>query len=187
MTQLEKLSAEKQEELLEVINYFKNNKKKFEKEFDLLVDEDKKTILLYIMDEYNYLDDAVEDYEKNKDIIDFLKKDKYQHIIKNMIEEVELDGKEQEKQEKIKKEKKLSDFNKKYPNLNTKISDEDLSRYMAIIFDGDFDENFKKLSENDKVVLSYVISRIIHRSAIKYLSEEIDEYLLDAKLINIFF
>jgi hypothetical protein len=182
MIELENLSAEKQEELLEVIKYFNNDKNKFEKEFDLLNIEDKKTILFNIVDEYNYIED---DEELKNSEISFLKK--YRHILISMQEEVELEAIEQEKQEKIKKEKKLSDFNKKYPNLITEMSDENLSRYMAIIFGGDFDENFKKLSENDKVVLSYVISRIIHRSAIKYLSEEIDEYLLDAKLINIFF
>jgi hypothetical protein len=182
MIELEKLSAEKQEELLEVIKYFNNDKNKFEKEFDLLNIEDKKTIISYIMDDYDYLDDQTDDYNKNKDIIDFLKKDKYQPILINMYDAIESDI----EQEKIKKETKLSIFNKKYPELNTKISEEEVLRYLSIIFGGDFDENFKKLSKNDKLLLSYVMQKTLRSGAINYLSKinkEIDEYLIDARLI----
>jgi hypothetical protein len=183
MIELEKLSTEKQQKLLDVIGCFKVSEKKFEKEFDLLDIEDKKTTISYIIDNVYEYDD------RNKDIVVFFKQDKYKSITKELSQEFEIKYKEDliktAKENKVRFDK----FYKKYPTYDEKsFSDEDIIKFKEIIKDIDDDDfsQFDTLNENEKirVVLEIIDSKYDVDHEIKFLiKDELEQYFIDSFLL----
>jgi lipopolysaccharide export LptBFGC system permease protein LptF len=190
MIELEKLSAEKQQKLLDVIECCKVSEKKFEREFELLDIDDKKTIILYMLDnEYYFIDNDNDDYKKNKDIIDFLKKDKYKLIIKDIHDEVVLNKEDVEFNIIKKNVESLEKFYKKYPTYDEKsFSDEDIINFKEIIKDIDNDDlsKFDTLTENEKIKVVLFLRELRDLKQVGfYKKETLVPYILDTFLLPI--
>jgi lipopolysaccharide export LptBFGC system permease protein LptF len=175
---------------MKVIECCKVSENKFEKEFDLLDIEDKKTIIIYMLDnEYYFIDNDNDDYKKNKDIIDFLKKDKYKLIIKDIHDEVVLNKEDVEFNIIKKNVESLEKFYKKYPTYDEKsFSDEDIIKFKEIIKDIDNDDlsKFDTLTENEKIKVVLFLRELRDLKQVGfYKKETLVPYILDTFLLPI--
>ena len=186
MTELENLSEEKQQKLLGVIECCKVSENKFEKEFDLLDIEDKKTTISYIIDDVYEYDDRNND---NKDIVAFFKQDKYKSIIKELYQEFEIKYKEDLIKTAKENKVRFDEFYKKYPTYGDCVFlDEDIIKFKEIIKDIDNDDfsQFDTLSENEKIrlVIEITESKYDVDHEIKFLiKEELKQYFIDSFLL----